>query len=228
MEVNAMAVPERLRRLRQQAESRAQERERKQFEQELKRAQREGDGGRIARLKAAAQQAAKPARIEARGAVQEAKQLTAQNPRDVAAVVGSTAVSGARSAASSIDTAAGGGRQGGGDREQMFANAERAASAAAPVDATLDPVTSPQDLAAFAMGQSSQGPSRRAGPAVDQLVLPKRDSAGMGAFVVGESRGTGDPDMVSFVIGDSGESSDRVDEPTVDMLVPGMGGETRW
>ncbi|QLD84615.1 hypothetical protein HWV23_02720 [Natronomonas halophila] len=179
-----MAIADQLQTLRQRAERRAKQRERERFETELERAQREADGGRLTRLKSAAQEAAKPARIEARGAVQEAKQLAAQSPRDVAAVAGSAAASAGRSAVSSIDAPA---STAGGDdeREQVLRNAERSAQAAAPVDATLDPVTSPQDLAAFVTGRSARAPGRQPGPAVDQLVLPNRNSAGMEAFVLG-------------------------------------------
>lgn len=217
-----MVIADRLRDLRESAEERARERQRQSFESELERAQaKESDG----RVRGQLREAVKPARIEARATKQEAKKLTEQNVRDVASVGGKAALRQAKRAAAAANTAP---RERGrmdDDSRRMFRNAERATTAAPPVDATLDPLSGPEELGAFVRGATgpSDGPGGREA-SVDMLVTgPPADNGGMMELVLGGGAGVDDAPMEAFVTGRDPSDDDR--EPRLDDMVRGRGGD---
>lgn len=203
-----MPVAEKLR----EARKKAQERD---FQRALQEARREEAGGRLAfvrqRARETAQQAVKPARVEARGAAQEARKLAGTSLRSAAIAGGQTAASGARQAASrarEIDYTAPGTRRPQGaaddDVDQMFERAQNAATAAAPTDATLDPLSGPEQLGDFVTGpvQAPNDDGQVQGPAVDMLVVgTPADAGGMTELVLGGAAGTDDDPMEAFVTG---------------------------
>lgn len=207
-----MAIARRL----QEARKKAQERD---FQRALQEARREEAGGRLAlvrqKARTAAQQAMKPARIEARGAAQEARELAGTSLRSAVVASGQTAASGARQAAAraqEIDYTAPGTRRpepaADDEVDAMFERAETAATAAPPTDATLDPLSGPEQLGDFVTGPTQvpgDGQDQIEGPAVDMLVVgPPADNGGMMELVLGGGAGPDDDPMEAFVTGGRG------------------------
>lgn len=228
-----MVIANRLQDVREEAQKR-------DFQRAKKKAKLEEAGGRVALLREKAQQAVKPARMEARGAAQEARKLADQNIRDVAVIGGKSAAAGARDAARAaskasaraadaaptVDYSAPGTRRptgGTDDAQAMFERAQNAATAAPPTDATLDPLSGPEQLGDFVTGPTqTPGDTQVRGPAVDMLVVgPPADKGGMAELVLSGGGGRDDPGMEAFVTGSGQGGQQPRDEASMAAFVTG-------
>lgn len=235
-----MAVSERLRRIRERVEDRQDQQELQRQLAKTRAEQQPTEG----RLPESVQRALKPIRIESRATAQEARKLAettdastipgGQAARRAASGAGRLASKAAAATAQASQTAADGARQieaapAEDDTDAMLRRAEQSASARAPVDATLDPVTGPEELSDFVTGSNPAGTqpiASRSPPPVDFLVTaPPADRGGMEELVLGGGGGIDDDPMESFVTGSSFETQADEGFPEVDALVPGYGGD---
>jgi hypothetical protein len=235
-----MPVSDRLRRLRERVEAR-QDKQELQRQLAKTRAEQQPTEGR---LPEPVQQALKPIRIESRASAQEARKLAdtvggstipgGGAAKRAASGAGRLASKAASATAEVSRTAAEGAQQvetrpREDDTDAMLRRAEQSASAAAPVDATLDPVTGPEELSDFVTGSNPGGTqpiASRSPPPVDFLVTgPPADRGGMMELVLGGGGGVDDDPMESFVTGSGFETQADEGFPAVDALVPGQRGD---
>lgn len=237
-------VSRRLRALRERVAARRERKRREQFEQELSRSRRrEKIGAAKEAVREKARGATAPARIEAKAAREELRKTreefdpivvpggrTAARGGKAAVQAakrgGAAAASGARSAVeqarekarqAEVDTGAG---DLGDEPEDVFARAERHATMADPVGATLDPTTTIEDVQ-FMAGAGSlglAGPPAQDGriPEATALAMPEQDRAPAPDETVGAGLDAG----VSVTGG-----ADRGDGPDIDGTISlGFGG----